>query len=82
MQLAVRDRPILSRLVPFPDDRDLIAPALEMAIEGIGDHAGGLQPGQMVITGTLTGIEMFDESTQVQAEISGLGNVAFELSKA
>ena len=80
VSLVANGEPLVQGEVALPNGSALTS--LEMAIEGVGEHAGGLQPGQMVITGTLTGIKMFDASTQVQAEISGLGNVAFELSKA
>ncbi|WP_172331683.1 hydratase [Mangrovicoccus sp. HB161399] len=45
----------------------------------IGTHCGGLQPGQIVITGSLTGLPYFPGGNDVRARIDGLGEVAVSL---
>lgn len=44
----------------------------------IGDHCGGLQPGQVVITGSLNGLPWIRRGQRVEGEIRGLGRVAVE----
>ena len=41
----------------------------------VGDHCGGLQPGHIVTTGSLTGMLFIDPGTLVEGEIEGLGTV-------
>ncbi|MGR3343878.1 MAG: 2-keto-4-pentenoate hydratase [Paracoccaceae bacterium] len=47
----------------------------------IGNHCGGLQPGQYVITGSVNGLPFIERGTSVYARIEGLGelNVDFPL---
>ncbi|SIS64633.1 2-keto-4-pentenoate hydratase [Roseivivax lentus] len=45
----------------------------------LGDHCGGLQPGQIVITGSISGLAYFPAGTDVTAEIAGLGRVGCKL---
>ncbi|WP_226623739.1 hydratase [Alloyangia pacifica] len=52
---------------------------LRLFCEVIGEHCGGLQPGQVVITGSLCGLPYFPAGTEVSGEISGLGPVAVSL---
>ncbi|MBE9636419.1 hydratase [Salipiger pacificus] len=52
---------------------------LRLFCEVIGDHCGGLQPGQVVITGSLCGLPYFPAGTEVSGEIAGLGRVAVSL---
>ncbi|MDX6804777.1 fumarylacetoacetate hydrolase family protein [Terrihabitans rhizophilus] len=41
----------------------------------IGEHCGGLQPGQIVTTGSLTGLIYVQPGTHVEGQIRGLGKV-------
>ncbi len=52
---------------------------LALLCEVLGDHCGGLQPGQVVITGSLCGLPYFPAGTEVSGEIAGLGTVAVSL---
>ncbi|MCV2877810.1 hypothetical protein OE699_03005 [Sedimentimonas flavescens] len=45
----------------------------------IGDHCGGLQPGQIVITGTIHPLTYVPGNIEVRGEISGLGTVSVSL---
>lgn len=44
--------------------------------ETIGPHLGGFQPGQIVTTGTLTGLIFVEAGTVVEGHIEGLGSVS------
>ena len=46
----------------------------------IGDHCGGLQPGQVVITGSLNGLPWVAPEGDVHGRIDGLGEVYLSLS--
>lgn len=48
--------------------------------EMIGDHCGGLQPGQIVITGSLNGLPYARAGIDVQGWIDGLGDVSLRLN--
>ncbi|WP_353475151.1 hydratase [Salipiger sp. H15] len=52
---------------------------LALLCEVLGDHCGGLQPGQVVITGSLCGLPYFPAGTQVSGTIAGLGTVSVSL---
>lgn len=41
----------------------------------VGNHCGGLQAGQIVITGSLSGLEYFPAGTDVIGRIDGLGEI-------
>lgn len=45
----------------------------------LGDHCGGLRAGQIVTTGSLSGIRFVDPGAEVVAEMAGLGSVEIEL---
>lgn len=45
-----------------------------------GTHCGGLQPGQIVITGTLTGLRYAPPGAAVEGEIDGLGAVSMRFT--
>jgi len=45
----------------------------------IGDHCGGLQPGQVVITGTIHPLTYVTGDIEVRGEITGLGAVSVSL---
>ncbi len=47
----------------------------------IGAHCGGLQPGQIVITGSLSGLPYFEVGQQIRGRIATLGEVACQLSR-
>lgn len=48
--------------------------------EMLGDHCGGLQPGQIVITGSLNGLPYVRGGLDVQGGIEGLGKVSLRLN--
>jgi 2-keto-4-pentenoate hydratase len=41
----------------------------------LGNHCGGLQPGQYVITGSLNGLPFIERGVEVRASIAGLGDL-------
>ncbi len=43
----------------------------------IRDHCGGLQPGQIVTTGTLSGCIFIETGTQIEGYVAGLGSISF-----
>lgn len=45
----------------------------------LGDHCGGLRQGQIVITGSLSGLEYFPAGTDVSGHIADLGSVSCRL---
>lgn len=45
----------------------------------MGEHCGGLKAGQVVTTGSYTGIDFFDPGTAVQADFGGLGRIALTI---
>ena len=47
--------------------------------EMIGEHCGGLQPGQVVITGSLNGLPYVRAGTDVRGNIAGLGEVSLRI---
>ncbi|MDU8911652.1 2-keto-4-pentenoate hydratase [Aestuariicoccus sp. MJ-SS9] len=47
--------------------------------EMIGDHCGGLTPGQVVITGSLNGLPYVRGGMRVEGRIDGLGAVSLDL---
>ncbi|MDY8108882.1 hypothetical protein U0C82_06955 [Fulvimarina sp. 2208YS6-2-32] len=42
----------------------------------IGDHCGGFQPGQIVTTGSLTGMLFVEPGTRIEGRIEGLGTIS------
>lgn len=46
----------------------------------VRDHCGGLQPGQVIITGSLSGLEYFPAGTDVDGRIAGFGRVSCRLT--
>ncbi len=48
----------------------------------VGDHCGGLQPGQVVITGSLNGLPYVRAETEVRGTIKGLGEISLRLNAA
>ena len=48
-------------------------------ITHLGSHCGGLQPGQVVITGSLCGLPWFGPGTTVTGQIEGLGEACVNL---
>lgn len=59
------------RDVPGGDAFDIFADFVQM----VGDHCGGLQRGQVVTTGALTGMHFIDRDTEVVGRIGGLGEI-------
>ena len=50
--------------------------ALVGLVGAIGDHCGGLQPGQYVTTGSLSGLHWIEKGVEVRGTIAGLGGVS------
>ncbi len=57
---------------------DAFATLCKLAL-AIGDHCGGLQPGQVVITGSLNGLPWVKPGLVSRGEIAGLGTVQMTL---
>jgi 2-keto-4-pentenoate hydratase len=53
---------------------------LDVLLRHLGDHCGGLQVGQIVITGSICGLPWFTSGTDVCGWIDGLGDVAISLT--
>lgn len=53
---------------------------LELLLRHLGDHCGGLQVGQCVITGSLCGLPWFPAGTEIHGWIEGLGSVSVSLA--
>ncbi len=52
---------------------------LQLFLDHIGDHCGGLQPGQHIITGSLCGLPWFPAGSTVQAQVDGFGEIMARL---
>ncbi len=52
---------------------------LQLFLENVGDHCGGLKKGQIVITGSLSGLPYFPGGTDVIGKIAGFGEVRCSL---
>ncbi|WP_296476611.1 hydratase [Roseinatronobacter sp.] len=53
---------------------------LERLNRHLGVHCGGIQPGQTLITGSLTGLSYFTPGRTIIGEIAGLGHVTVTLA--
>lgn len=79
-ELAFGDEQILSGKAAVPGGN-----AFENFLvleEILGDHCGGLQPGQIVITGSLNGLPYVQAGIDVRGSIDGLGQVSLRLKAA
>ena len=76
--LRVGDQVVLDGPATVPGGSALANLALLVA--NVGDHCGGLQPGQVVITGSLCGLPRFGPGHAVKGQIAGLGRVALALA--
>jgi 2-keto-4-pentenoate hydratase len=47
----------------------------------IGNHCGGLKPGQVIITGSLNGLPYVQGNIAIRGEITGLGSVSVDLRR-
>jgi 2-keto-4-pentenoate hydratase len=54
--------------------------ALGLFLDNVGNHCGGLRAGQIVITGSLSGLEYFEAGTEVAGSIEGIGAVSCHLT--
>ena len=52
---------------------------LSLFLEHVGQHCGGLQSGQVVITGSLSGLPYFPSGTDVFGSVEGFGEVSCHL---
>jgi len=50
-------------------------------VRALGDHCGGLQPGHVVITGSLNGLPWVMPPTTAAGRIDGLGEVSMRLTR-
>lgn len=55
---------------------------LDLLLVSLGDHCGGLQVGQIVITGSLCGLPWFTPDADVSGWIEGLGEVSVRVRQA
>lgn len=55
--------------------------ALRLLLDNLGDHCGGLEPGHVVITGSVSGLEWFAPGITVEASMEGLGAVSCRLTE-
>lgn len=62
--------------LPFGDAFECLARLVAMA----GSHCGGVQPGQIVITGSLNGLPWIAPGTAVRGRIGGIGEVEVDLA--
>ena len=53
---------------------------LELLCASVGDHCGGLMPGQIVITGSLCGCPWFDTPTDIEGHVDGFGSIRVRLA--
>ncbi len=53
---------------------------LDLLLRHLGDHCGGVRPGQIVITGSLCGLPWFGPGTRIEGWIEGLGDVSVNLA--
>ncbi|MGP6089398.1 hydratase [Antarctobacter jejuensis] len=52
---------------------------LRLCLDHLGDHCGGLQPGQHIITGSLCGLPWFPAGSTVQAQVECFGEITAPL---
>ena len=71
--LSVNGEVVVSQLshVPGGNAFDTLAAMASL----VGTHCGGLQPGQFVTTGTLSGIIFLEPGSTVEGHVSGLGTI-------
>jgi 2-keto-4-pentenoate hydratase len=62
--------------LPFGDAFDCLTRLVRM----IGEHCGGLQPGQVVITGSLNGLPYLAPGAKIRGSICDIGEVAVDLA--
>ena len=79
-QLRGADRVVVDGPVTVPGGSALSS--LELLLVTLGDHCGGLQVGQTVITGSLCGLPWFTPDADVTGRIGGLGDVSVRLRGA
>lgn len=77
--LTFNGKPVLDGPVrlPFGDAFDCLAALVAMA----GCHCGGVQPGQIVITGSLNGLPWLPPGTAVRGRLDGIGEVIVDLAR-
>ena len=77
-QLLANGRPVIEGEAIVPGGSALSNLALLVA--HLGDHCGGLQVGQIVITGSICGLPYFAAGTDIIGNIDGLGQVSISLT--
>lgn len=76
-ELRANGRAVFQGNAPVPGGSALSS--LERLAATLGDHCGGVQPGQIILTGSLCGLPYFGPGTEIEGEIAGLGSVAVTL---
>lgn len=71
------DRQVIDGMATVPGGSALANLALFLA--SIGDHCGGLCQGQIVITGSLSGLDYFSADMDVMGQIEGFGEISCRL---
>lgn len=74
MRLTADDEVIVEGTASVPGGSALSN--LQLLTEFLGDHCGGLQPGHIVITGSLCGLPYFGPGRTITGWIDGLGSVS------
>lgn len=77
-RLTLGDKTLLDGLAAVPGG-DAFATMCALA-RALGDHCGGLQPGHVVITGSLNGLPWVQAPIIANGEIAGLGGVMMTLA--
>ncbi|WP_143093100.1 hydratase [Celeribacter neptunius] len=77
-RLLANGAPVLDGETTVPGGSALANLALLVA--HLGTHCGGLQVGQVVITGSICGLPYFGPGTEIEGEIEGLGRVTLSLT--
>ncbi|MBF9058570.1 hydratase [Rhodobacterales bacterium HKCCSP123] len=75
--LRSADRVVMDGPVTVPGGSALAS--LELLLVSLGDHCGGLQVGQTVITGSVCGLPWFTPDADITGRIGGLGDVSVRL---
>ncbi len=52
---------------------------VELLRQELGEHCGGLQPGQYLITGSLSGLQYYEAGQDVRGAVAGLGEIGLRL---
>jgi 2-keto-4-pentenoate hydratase len=77
VRLTAGDDVQISATIELPGGSALAS--LALCLDHLADHCGGPQAGQIVITGSLSGLSYFPAGTRIVGEIGDLGCVSCQL---